>query len=105
MIATPAADRSFHEWPEVLANYAQCLAQLAPRLRPEELEQLRMPVFVVWGEADRILRPEHRKFFEEHLPPHAEVHRIEEYGHAPHMSHPDCLAQRLIEFTRAVARR
>ncbi len=40
MIATPAADRNFHEWPEVLANYAQCLAQLAPRLRPEELDSL-----------------------------------------------------------------
>ena len=81
------------------------LRSLSPEtlLRPEELEQLKMPVFVVWGEADRILRPEHRKFFEDHLPPHAEVHRIEEYGHAPHMSHPDCLTQRLIEFTRAVA--
>ena len=73
-------------------------------LTPAELAGLSMPVFVLWGEADGVLRPAHRRFFEEHLPPHAEVHRIEEYGHVPHMSHPDCLAARLIEFTRQVAR-
>lgn len=71
-------------------------------LQPEELEQLTMPVIVYWGEADRVLLPEHRKFYEDHLPPHAEVHRIEEYGHVPHMSHPDCLAERLLEVARAV---
>lgn len=73
-------------------------------LGPDELEQLKMPVFVLWGEADRVLRPADRRFFEEHLPAHAEVHRIEEYGHVPHMSHPDCLAARLIEFARHVQR-
>jgi pimeloyl-ACP methyl ester carboxylesterase len=71
-------------------------------LAPEELEQLAMPVFVLWGEADRVLWPEHRRFFEQHLPDHAEVHRIEEYGHVPHMSHPDCLAARLLEFARQI---
>jgi pimeloyl-ACP methyl ester carboxylesterase len=73
-------------------------------LRPEELQGLAMPVFVYWGEADRVLWPEHRKFFELNLPPHAELHRIEEYGHVPHMSHPDCLAVRVIEVARRVDR-
>ncbi len=40
MIATPAADRSFHDWPEVLANYAECLAAIQPRLRREEMDRL-----------------------------------------------------------------
>lgn len=40
MIATPAVDRSFHDWPEVLANYAECLAALEPKLRDEEVERL-----------------------------------------------------------------
>lgn len=71
-------------------------------LHADELERLTMPVFVYWGEADRVLLPEHRQFFEDHLPPHAEVHRIEEYGHVPHMSHPDCLAERLLEVARRV---
>lgn len=73
-------------------------------LTAEELGSLKMPVFVLWGEADRVLWPEHRRFYEDNLPPHAEVHRIEEYGHVPHMSHPDCLAARLLEFCRQVAR-
>jgi len=76
----------------------------ADLLTPSELEQLAMPIFVLWGEADGVLWPAHREFFERHLPSHAEVHRIEEYGHVPHMSHPDCLSARLLEFTRRVSR-
>ncbi|MBX3269090.1 MAG: alpha/beta hydrolase [Sandaracinaceae bacterium] len=83
------------------------LRSITPRdlLRPDELAGLEMPVFMLWGEADRVLWPEHRRFFEEHLPAHAEVHRIEEYGHVPHMSHPDCLAARLLEFARQVGQK
>ncbi|WP_332459805.1 DNA-3-methyladenine glycosylase [Achromobacter denitrificans] len=40
MIATPAVDRSFHDWPEVLANYAECLATLESKLQREEMERL-----------------------------------------------------------------
>jgi hypothetical protein len=40
MIATPAMDRSFHDWPEVLSNFAECLAALQPRLEEEEMERL-----------------------------------------------------------------
>jgi pimeloyl-ACP methyl ester carboxylesterase len=72
-------------------------------LRPEELEGLTMPVLVLWGEADRVLRPTHRSFFERHLPAHAEIHGLREYGHVPHMSHPDSLAKHLLDFTRRVA--
>lgn len=72
-------------------------------LRPDELSRLPMPVTVLWGEADRILRPSDRRFFEEHLPRHAEVHVLREYGHVPHMSHPDSLAHHLLEFVRRVS--
>lgn len=40
MIATPAADRNFQDWPEVLANYAECLAALEPKLERAEMEKL-----------------------------------------------------------------
>ena len=70
-------------------------------LSPDELRGLMMPVSVIWGEADRVLRPEHRAFFEEHLPAHAEIHRLEEYGHVPHMTHPDELARRVLQTVRA----
>ncbi len=73
-------------------------------LRPEELKRLKMPVLVLWGEADRVLRPTHRKFFEENLPAHAEIRRLTQYGHVPHMSHPDSLAYYLLEFVRRLDR-
>lgn len=72
-------------------------------LRAEELEQLTMPVLVLWGEADRVLSDAHRQFFEAHLPKHAQVHRLSEYGHVPHMSHPDCLARRVRHFLIGIA--
>lgn len=83
---------------------AELLRSVKPEdlLQPEELERLTMPVLVLWGEADGVLQPAHRQFFEEHLPPHAEVHRLEEYGHVPHMCHPDCLAERVLEFARSL---
>lgn len=112
-------DRLFHRpptWRHILAwgvrqqfgraGIEELLRSVRPDdlLRPEELERLTMPVMVLWGDADRILRPDHRRFFEEHLPPHAEVHSLREYGHVPHMSHPDSLAKLLLDFTREVAR-
>jgi pimeloyl-ACP methyl ester carboxylesterase len=72
-------------------------------LGERELESLKMPVLMLWGEADGVLRPDHRRFFEKHLPKHAEIHRMEEFGHVPHMSHPDHLASLLLDFTRRVA--
>jgi pimeloyl-ACP methyl ester carboxylesterase len=72
-------------------------------LRPEEVQCLKMPILMLWGEADRVLRPEHRRFFEKYLPGHAEIHRMDEFGHVPHMSHPDHLAELLLDFTRRVA--
>lgn len=74
-------------------------------LRPKELESLKMPILMLWGEADRVLRPEHRRFFEKHLPGHAEIHRMEEFGHVPHMSHPEHLAELLLDFTKRVVSR
>ena len=111
-------DRLFHRppaWRHLLAwgvrqqfgreGIEQLLRSMRPGdlLRAEELARLTMPVTVLWGDADRILHDDHRRFFEAHLPPHAEVHRLREYGHVPHMSHPDSLATLLLEFTRRVA--
>ncbi len=77
----------------------------ADLLKPEELRALPMPVTVLWGEADRILRPADRRFFEENLPPQAELLALREYGHVPHMCHPDSLARYVLDFTKQVARR
>ncbi len=66
-------------------------------LRPEELQRLQVPLVVLWGEADRVLEPAQRHFFEEHMPRYGTVERMETYGHVPHMCHPDCLASRIVE--------
>lgn len=111
-------DRLFHRppaWRHLLAwgvrqqfgreGIEQLLRSMRPGdlLRADELARLTMPVMMLWGDADRILHEEHRRFFEAHLPPHAEVFRLREYGHVPHMSHPESLTTLLLEFTRKVA--
>ena len=69
-------------------------------LRPAELAALPMPVEVVWGGADRILRGSHLEFFRQHLPAHARVEVVPHFGHAPHMDHPAELHRRLLAFAR-----
>ncbi len=111
-------DRLFHRpppWRHLLAwgvrqqfgreGIEELLRSLRPSdfLQPDELARLTMPIKLVWGDADRILHEDHRRFFEAHLPPHAEMQRLREYGHVPHMSHPDQLSTLLLDFTRRVA--
>ena len=57
-------------------------------LTPEELGALEMPILFYWGLADGILGPEHRAFFEAHLPQHAERYLPEHEGHSPHLDGP-----------------
>lgn len=111
-------DRLFHRppaWRHLMAwgvrqqfgreGIEELLRSLRPAdfLRPEELARLSMPIKLLWGDADRILDEGQRRFFEAHLPPHAEMQRLREYGHVPHISHPDQLATLLLDFTRRVA--
>jgi pimeloyl-ACP methyl ester carboxylesterase len=84
------------------------LRDLLERVQPEDLlcpralGQLRMPIHVVWGAADRILHPEHLEFFRRHLPAHAALQVVDHYGHTPHMDHPEELHRRLLAFARHV---
>ena len=57
-----------------------------------------MPVLVLWGKADRILWRSHLEFFARHLPPHAELLCLDEYGHVPHMTHATELTTRICGF-------
>jgi pimeloyl-ACP methyl ester carboxylesterase len=72
-------------------------------LEPSDLEQLRMPIEVIWGGSDRVLHPAHLDFFANHLPPHAKVSVVDHFGHTPQMDHPDELHRRLLTFAREVA--
>lgn len=72
-------------------------------LRPEHLEDLHMPILLLWGQAERVLPPEAYAFFRDHLPDHAEVERPPHYGHAPYLEHPECVLEKLLSFVRRAA--
>lgn len=40
MLATSACDRPLSDWPDVLSDYAGCLAALEDKLTPREMEAL-----------------------------------------------------------------
>lgn len=53
--------------------------------------QIACPVLVLWGKEDRIIPPEFARRLQEDLP-HAEVHLLEQCGHAPQLERPEQVA-------------
>lgn len=76
------------------------LASITPEdlLKPEQLRSLEMPVFLMWGRADRIFPQVHLDFFRQHLPTHARVEEPEQFGHSPFLEHPDALTENILAF-------
>ncbi|MCB9642846.1 MAG: alpha/beta hydrolase [Myxococcales bacterium] len=69
---------------------------------PEELASLKPTTLFLWGESERLMRPEHLAYFEEHLPSNAIIERPEKVGHCPHIERPEDLAKRIVAFVREV---
>lgn len=65
------------------------------------LRALSMPTLLIWGQQEKLLPYEGLEFFREHLPPHAEVHEVKEFGHMPQMEHPRAFVQRVLKFASA----
>lgn len=65
-------------------------------LTAEQLQALAMPIWVFWGEHDRILPTESREFYRNNLPPHAHFEDGSGFGHAPYLDHPLDFAKRLL---------
>lgn len=65
-------------------------------LAPEELAGLSMPLTFIWGQSERVLLPEHKRYFLEHLPAHAQIAEPEGYGHSSYFDHAPDLARRLL---------
>jgi len=40
MIVQDGTDRNFDDWADVLTEFADCLAQISPRLSPDECDKL-----------------------------------------------------------------
>ena len=76
------------------------LEELGPDDCVEEdcLRCLRVPAILIWGKSERLLPYESVNYFREHLPPHAEIHEVEGFGHIPQMERPAELVRLLNGF-------
>ena len=83
----------------------QLLHGLTPEelLTPEQLSRLSMPIYLVWGQAERILPREHFRFFTDHLPAHTWREEPHNFGHAPFIDHPNRVARMLLRFAEHAA--
>ena len=54
-------------------------------LQPEELSSLAVPILMVWGREDEVLRRSHLAFFRRHLPDHAVITTPPRMGHVPYL--------------------
>jgi pimeloyl-ACP methyl ester carboxylesterase len=61
-------------------------------LNAREIASLGMPLWLVWGTAEKILSDDQLRWFQEHLPPQARTLRPAGFGHAPFLDRPGALA-------------
>lgn len=73
-------------------------------LAPHDLATLRMPVYLLWGTADRVLPASHLSFFKAHLPPGSVIDTPSSLGHAPFLDCAPGVADKLIGFAARVDR-
>jgi pimeloyl-ACP methyl ester carboxylesterase len=70
----------------------------------EDLKQLQMPIYMIWGGRDGILPGYHREFFRSHLPDHAVITEPEHFGHSPYLENPGPLSRQILGFLREIHR-
>lgn len=77
--------------------------RLLPELgSPFELEQIDVPVLLVWGDRDRMVTHKGSRHLLEHVP-HTRYELIEGCGHCPQLEQPDLVAELLLEFSAVPA--
>ena len=59
---------------------------------------LPMPVLLLWGKAERLLPESHRRWFAEHLPPHADLVEPADFGHSAYVEYPEEVAALVLRF-------
>lgn len=67
-------------------------------LDPDELARLSMPVKVLWGDAEGLLRPEQLAWLRQAMPAHAAFEEPAGFGHSPYVDRPVELAERILAF-------
>lgn len=63
----------------------------------DELAQITHPTMLVWGRDDQITPPEVGEEFQDRMP-NAELHFIDQCGHAPMIEHPDAFNELTLDF-------
>jgi len=87
-------------WIEILPR----LTELRHLLTAEELERLKAPLLFIWGKREKIMIPEMREWYRQHLPPQAEFVEPEEFGHCPQLDRPAELTRMIEEFVGQASR-
>jgi pimeloyl-ACP methyl ester carboxylesterase len=64
-----------------------------------QLSEVRVPVLVVWGAADRIYPPEHGEAFAKAIPD-ARLVVVDKAGHLPQLEEPSALLAAILDFAR-----
>lgn len=67
-----------------------------PKLK-QRLHRVSAPTLLLWGENDRIVRPDYGRTYAE-LIPGADFELVEKAGHYPHMEQPEAVARRVVGF-------
>jgi len=81
---------------EASARYGWSPYMHDPKLKGR-LHRIRIPTLVLWGVADRIVKPDYGRVFCAAIPG-ARFELIERAGHFPHLEQPEDFAQRVLAF-------
>jgi pimeloyl-ACP methyl ester carboxylesterase len=81
---------------EASARYGWSPYMHDPKLKGR-LHRIRIPTLVLWGAADRIVKPDYGRAFCAAIPG-ARFELIERAGHFPHLEQPEDFAQRVLAF-------
>jgi pimeloyl-ACP methyl ester carboxylesterase len=93
------------DFPEVLRLFAECggFLDTLPHTfggQPKGLNEIEVPVRILWGTRDLLLLPRQAKRFER-LIPNAELHYLDGLGHTPMSDDPELLAELVATTSRA----
>jgi pimeloyl-ACP methyl ester carboxylesterase len=109
LFAGPAVARPWRmdpdDFPEVLRLFAECrgFSDTLPHTfagQPKGLDQIDVPVRILWGTRDLLLLPRQAKRFER-LIPNAELRYLNGLGHLPMSDDPELLAELVATTSRA----
>ena len=92
-------DKAFHQaiYMKIRSDEKHDLAQ---RLSSSDFNKKSKPIFLVWGEFDRILHVNGAQELKEVLHSNAQLNIMPNTGHCPHMEHPFATAKDYIQFLK-----